>query len=99
MTRMDHNYYVYILTNNRHTVFYVGVTSTIIGRLWQHKNKVYSGFTKKYNVDVLVYYEHFDNIETAIIREKQIKKYRRQKKVILIEKMNPDWRDLYDTLI
>jgi len=94
----DHNYYVYIMINQRHTTLYVGVTSEIIGRPWQHKNKFYNGFTKKYNINKLVYFEHFDDIETAILREKQIKKYSHRKKVIMINKFNPEWNDLYETI-
>ena len=94
----DHNYYVYIMTNQRHSVFYVGVTNSIAGRAWQHKNKAHAGFTKKYKIDKLVYYEYFDDIEAAITREKQLKKYSRQKKIILIEKMNSQWKDLFDAL-
>jgi len=87
-------YIVYLLTNKRHTVLYVGITSDMAGRLWQHKQKEAKGFTHKYNVDKLVYYEIFDEAEEAIKREKQIKKYRREKKETLIAKMNPEWNEL-----
>lgn len=90
-----HNYYVYIMTNRWHTVFYVGVTNDLYKRSWQHVNKVFTSFTKKYNVNKLVYYEHFDNITVAIKREKQLKKYSRRKKVIMINKFNPKWEDLF----
>jgi len=90
-----YNYYVYILTNKWHTVFYVGVTNSLAGRTWQHKNKIAESFTKKYNIDKLVYYEHFEDITIAITREKQLKKYSRRKKVILINKFNPKWEDLF----
>lgn len=91
----DYNYYVYIIANPDHKVLYVGVTNNLNRRIWQHKNKAIPGFSKKYNIIKLVYFEYFDQIDSAIQREKQIKGYRRQKKVILIDKMNPDWIDLY----
>jgi putative endonuclease len=87
---------VYILTNARHTVLYVGVTSNLAGRIWQHKAKASEGFSKRYNVDKLVWYECGDDIESAIAREKQIKGGSRQRKLDLINAMNPEWRDLYD---
>ena len=87
-------YYVYILTNKRNNVFYVGVTSTLQHRVWEHKNKVHAGFTAKYNINKLVYYEEYQYVEDAIYREKQLKKWRRQWKVDLIKKSNPYWNDL-----
>ena len=97
---MDERYsFTYILTNDRHTVFYTGVTSNIIKRIWEHKNHVVDGFTKRYNVGILVYYEMFCAIEDAIAREKQIKGKSRQYKVDLITKTNPVWRDLYEDLL
>ena len=89
------NYYIYIMTNKRHTVLYTGVTRDLIRRVWQHKNKLIKGFTKKYNIVKLVYYEVFDNPRSAIEREKRIKGGSRQRKIDLIESMNPEWRDLY----
>jgi putative endonuclease len=90
---------VYIMTNRHHTVFYTGVTSDLISRVYQHKTKYYpKSFTARYNIEKLVYFESFHSIEEAIAREKQVKKYRREKKMVLIERMNPDWRDLYDQL-
>ena len=92
----EHNYYVYITTNYARRPFYTGVTSDLIGRTWQHKEKVYEkSFSKRYNCKRLVYYEHFTDINYAIEREKQLKNYRREKKIKLIEKMNPEWEDLY----
>ena len=91
----EHNYYVYITTNYARRPFYTGVTSNLIGRTWQHKEKVYKGFTSKYNCKRLVYHEHHTDIYAAIAREKQIKKFRREKKIKLIESMNPEWEDLY----
>jgi len=88
--------YVYILTNSGKTVLYTGVTSNIVGRVWEHKNKIYKGFSSRYNVDILVYYEKIDRIVDAIAREKQIKAGSRAKKIELIEGMNPNWEDLYE---
>ena len=90
----NHNYYIYILTNKYNKVLYVGMTNDLVRRLYEHKNKLIEGFTKKYNIDKLVYYEHTSNIEAAIAREKEIKKWRREKKNKLIETNNPDWKDL-----
>ncbi|MBN2676304.1 MAG: GIY-YIG nuclease family protein [Alphaproteobacteria bacterium] len=92
-------YTVYIIATQNNTTLYVGVSSDIKGRIWQHKNKVVKGFTKKYNVDKLVYYEIFEDVLEAIKREKQIKKYRREKKIVLIEKMNSQWCDLYEDVL
>jgi putative endonuclease len=91
-----HLYYVYILTNANHTVLYTGVTNDLERRCFEHKNKIHKGFTQKYNVDNLVYYEIFDLIDLAIVREKQIKGYSREKKNELINKINIDWIDLYN---
>ena len=90
------NYYVYILTNKNHTVLYTGMTNSLLRRGWQHKAQIVSSFTKKYNVTKLVYYETFDNPREAIKREKQIKAGSRKKKIELINKFNPDWKDLYN---
>lgn len=83
---MKKNYYIYILTNKRKTVLYVGVSDNLVKRVWQHKNKVVKGFTEKYNIDKLVYYEIFENPEEAIKREKQLKGGSRNDKVTLINK-------------
>ena len=88
-------YYVYILTNKNHTVLYTGVTNDIVRRCYEHKNKLIKGFTEKYNVDELVYFEIFDFVELAIGREKQIKKFSRIKKEALITKFNLSWKNLY----
>jgi putative endonuclease len=95
---MDKQYCVYILTNRNNNVLYTGVTSDLKGRVYQHREKMVEGFTKKYNVNRLVYYEVFDDPESAIAREKQIKAGRRRKKVDLIDSMNPEWNDLYEAL-
>ena len=86
------------MTNIRNTVLYVGVTNDLIRRVYEHKEKLASGFTKKYNIVKLVYYEVSDDIETAISREKQVKAGSRQKKVQLVNSTNKEWRDLYDEL-
>ncbi|MAG44362.1 excinuclease ABC subunit C [bacterium] len=90
----DHQYYVYIMTNQRDTVLYTGVTRDLDRRIWEHKNKIIKGFTKRYNIDKLIYYELYDDIEQAILREKQIKAGSRQKKIELIKIMNPNFKDL-----
>ncbi len=91
----EHNYYVYILANKRNGTFYTGVTNDLIRRVTEHKQGTADGFTKAYNVNMLVYYEHTSSIEAAIAREKLIKKWRRPIKMEAIERMNPDWNDLY----
>lgn len=80
-------------------MFYTGVTNDLIRRVYQHKHDITGGFTQKYNVKTLVYFEHCTEIQTAIAREKPIKKWHREIKVEAIERMNPDWRDLYEDLI
>ena len=87
-------YYVYILSNWDDSVLYIGVTGNLPRRLYEHRNGLVEGFTKKYNVHKLVYYEHTNDVYSAISREKQLKKWRREKKNQLIEAMNPQWRDL-----
>ena len=87
-------YYVYILTNFTNTTLYIGVTGNIERRMYEHKNGLLEGFTKKYNVDKLVYAEECNNINDALAREKQLKKWRREKKEMLINSINPDWKDL-----
>jgi len=87
------NYYVYIMTNNSKTL-YIGVTNDLIRRVYEHKNKLIDGFTKKYNITKLVYYEVFNTIDEAIRREKQLKNWHRKWKINLIESMNKDWTDL-----
>ena len=90
-----HLYYVYILTNANHKVLYTGVTNDLERRCFEHKQKKIKGFTQKYNVDKLIYFEIFDFIDLAIAREKQIKGYSRIKKIALIEQFNIGWNDLY----
>ena len=91
--RRDRKYYVYILTNGSRTL-YVGVTNDIVRRIYEHKHKMVDGFTKKYNLTYLAYYDETTDVMSAIEREKQIKGWRRSKKIELIESVNPNWRDL-----
>jgi len=92
-----HVYYVYILTNTHHNVLYAGVTNDLGRRCNEHKQKKIKGFTQKYNVDKLIYFEMFDSIDLAIAREKQIKGFSREKKLALINKSNNDWKELSPT--
>ena len=91
--------YIYLLANKHNNVLYTGVTNDLIRRVYEHKNKLVAGFTKKYNVDRLVYYEVYGSIITAVEREKQIKGWSRKKKQDLINVLNPEWTDLYRTLL
>ena len=93
---MERQYCAYIMTNKTNRVLYTGVTGDLKKRVYQHREKLVDGFTKKYNVNKLVYYEAFRNPVQAIAREKQIKGGLRQKKIDLIASMNPEWKDLYD---
>lgn len=93
---MDKSYYVYLLTNRSRTL-YIGVTNCLASRLEQHRQRDVPGFTRKYNIDQLVYYETFHEIQDAIAREKQLKGWKRKKKIALIESANPAWDDLADT--
>jgi len=95
---MTHSYYVYIMTNKNNTVLYTGVTNDLKRRVFQHCEKMVDGFTKKYNVTKLVYYESTGDIQAAIKREKQIKGGSRQRKIDLVKIENPDWNDLYEKL-
>jgi len=95
---MNQQYYVYIITNKNNTVLYTGVTRNLIKRVYEHKNKLTKGFSKRYNLDKLVYYEIFEDSFNAISREKQIKAGSRKRKIELINEFNPDWLDLYDKL-
>lgn len=96
---MARSAYVYILTNKRRTVLYVGVTSNLVRRIREHREEVMEGFTKRYRLHTLVYYEAAEDIRVAIAREKQLKGGSRLDKVRLVNEMNPSWRDLYDELI
>jgi len=92
-------FYIYILASKRNGTIYIGVTSNLVKRVWEHKNNLIEGFTKKYFIHNLVYYETFEDIEEAIKREKQLKKWNRSWKLELIEKDNPEWKDLYEGII
>ncbi len=98
----DHNYFIYIVTNKIKTVLYIGITNDLQRIIYEHEKGVIQGFTKKYNCNFLIYYEHFQEIEEAIEREKEIKKWRREKKEKLIQSLNPNWnflnQSIYDTL-
>ncbi len=94
----EKQFFVYILTNKPYGVFYVGVTSDLVKRIYQHKTKAADGFTKDYHLDKLVYYEMAETAEAAITREKQLKRWPREWKINIINQFNPDWDDLYDTI-
>lgn len=89
----------YILASKKNGTLYIGVTSNLLKRTYEHQTKMLDGFTKIYNVQLLVYYELYDSIVEAIHREKRLKKYTRAAKIKLIERENPDWKDLYETLV
>jgi putative endonuclease len=92
------NYYVYIMASERNGTLYIGVTNDLIRRVFEHKNDMVDGFTKKYQVHDLVYFEHTNDALSALTREKQLKKWKRKWKLELIEEFNPDWKDLYEEL-
>ena len=96
---MEKKGFVYILFSEKNGTLYTGVTSNLVKRVYEHKQKLVYGFTKKYNVDKLGYFEIYESIEQAIEREKQIKAGSRKKKIDLIEKENPSWKDLYSSII
>ena len=96
MIDVDKAFYVYILASGRNGTLYIGVTSQLVQRVWQHKQGLAEGFTKQYGLKTLVWYEQHDTAESAITREKQIKKWERKWKIGLIETENPYWNDLYD---
>jgi putative endonuclease len=95
---MNKTCFIYIITNDRNTVLYVGVTNELVKRIYEHKNKLVSSFSNKYNLDKLVYYEVIEDIKAAIEREKQLKAGNRKKKEDLINKFNPEWRDVYSDI-
>ena len=92
-------YYVYILTNKTNAVMYIGVTNNLQRRLYEHKNKLVDGFTQRYNVHKLVYFEQYSEINDALAREKQLKRWARAKKNLLVESKNPTWEDWGDSLV
>jgi putative endonuclease len=89
---------VYILASKHNGTLYVGVTSNLPKRVWEHKNGAFGGFTKRYNIHRLVYFEAHDTMESAILREKHLKRFGRSEKMALIQTLNPNWRDLYSTI-
>jgi putative endonuclease len=91
-------YWVYLLARKRDGTLYLGVTNNLGRRIWEHRNKIHAGFSARYGVDRLVWYEGYDRIDEAIAREKAIKKWRRAWKIALIEALNPEWVDLYESL-
>ena len=93
------SYYVYLLASRKHGTLYLGVTNDLIRRVYQHKSKASAGFTAKYGISRLVWFETHDDVIAAISREKEIKKWRRNWKITLIETCNPDWRDLWESII
>jgi len=95
----DKQYFVYILTNKYNSILYVGVTNNLLKRVYEHKNKLVEGFTNKYNINKLVYYEILEDPYNAITREKQLKSLTREKKINLINSINKEWKDLYDELL
>ncbi len=95
----DYNYYVYILASKRNGTLYTGITNDLVRRVWEHRNGYVKGFTHKYGVKILVWFEHHVDVYEAIAREKRIKRWRRKWKLALIEEMNPGWSDLYDELM
>jgi putative endonuclease len=95
---MEKDFFVYILTTRLHTVLYTGVTADLVKRVYEHKNGLSAGFSLRYSVHKLVYYEIYADAASAIMREKQIKAGPRKKKLELIKKMNPEWRDLYEDI-
>ncbi len=96
---MDRQPCVYILASKRNGTLYTGVTNNLVRRVWEHKNHLVEGFTSRYEVTMLVWYEHHDSMHDAIVREKVLKKWRREWKLALIESVNPEWRDLYLELL
>jgi len=98
-SEMGKQYYVYILTSKKNGTLYIGVTSNLLRRVYEHKNDSVDGFTRKYSVDKLVYYEITGDIESAITREKRLKKWKREWKIEMIKKCNPEWNDLYYGLV
>jgi putative endonuclease len=93
------HYYVYIVTNKNHSVLYIGVTGDLEGRIHEHRDKLVEGFTKQYQSAKLIFYEDYPDPRSAIAREKQLKGWRRSKKIALIETLNPRWTDLFEAMI
>ena len=96
---MKKSYYVYILASQRNGTLYIGITSYLSRRIWEHKKKLVKGFTEKYDIDKLVYFEEHNDVHIAIQREKRLKEWKRKWKLDLIEKDNPDWKDLHSDIV
>jgi putative endonuclease len=96
--QMDGQYYIYILTNKNNTVLYTGQTFSLLGRVYQHKQGLADGFSKRYNLNKFVYFECAEDVDSALYREKQIKGYSHRTKVALVESLNPGWTDLTDSI-
>ena len=96
---MEKDFYIYILANKPYGTLYIGITSNLIKRIWEHRNNVVAGFTREYHVHSLVYYQQHPTAESAILREKTLKNWHRRWKISLIEEENPAWRDLYDEIL
>ncbi len=96
---MSHHYYVYLLSSKKNGTLYVGVTNDLMRRVGEHKLGLIEGFTNKYKINKLVYFETYNDINEAILREKRIKKWNRNWKIKIIEEMNPEWNDLYEDLL
>ncbi len=95
---MKSSYYVYIISNKVHTVFYTGVTNNLTRRIYAHKHKLVEGFSQKYNINKLLYFEEYSDVNEALKREKQIKDFRREKKLQLINSLNKNWEDLWEEI-
>ena len=93
------SYYIYIMSNKPNGVLYVGVTNDLIRRVYEHRNHLVKGFTAKYNLEMLVWFEQTDDVNSAITREKQLKNWHRQWKIDLIAKQNPSWLDMYESIV
>ena len=93
------NYYVYIVSNKKNGTLYIGVTNNLMRRIYEHKNGIIEGFTKKYNLNKLIYFDQTNDINSAILREKRLKKWNRTWKIQLIETLNPEWKDLSESFI
>jgi putative endonuclease len=96
---MSKTYYVYILSSKRNGTLYIGSTSNLVKRVWQHKKKAMKGFTEKYDVNMLVYFELTEDSNTMVVRERQLKKWKREWKIRLIEEKNPEWKDLFEEIL
>lgn len=96
---MTKSYFIYILASKRNGTLYIGSTTNLVGRVWQHKHKTVKGFTEKYNVDKLVYFETVDEPKSMVLRERQLKRWKRDWKIKLIEEKNPEWNDLYEEIL